>query len=87
MPSSKRGFLIVMPREDNLVRGRAAAAQKFKTKTLSAATRKRYERAAAAAEKEAVAAEAEEERAKEFGSNDEQDAASQVAFWARARPG
>jgi hypothetical protein len=57
----------------------------IKNKTLSAATRKRYERAAAAAEKEAVAAEAEEERAKEFGSNDEQDAASQEAFWARAR--
>ena len=57
--------LIVMPREDNLVRGRAAAAQKFKTKTLSAATRKVYERAAAAAEKKAVAAEAEEKRAKE----------------------
>jgi hypothetical protein len=49
-----------------------------KNKTMSAASRKRYERAAAAAEKKAVAA-------KEFGSNDEQDAASQVAFWARAR--
>jgi hypothetical protein len=57
----------------------------IKNKTLGAATRKRYERAAAAAEKKAVAAEAEEERAKEFGSNDEQDAASQEAFWARAR--
>jgi len=55
----------------------------IKNKTLGAATRKRYERAAAAAEKKAVAAEAEEERAKEFGSNDEQDAASQEAFWAR----
>ena len=54
-----------MPHEDNLVRGRAAAAEKFKTKTLSAATRKVYERAAAAAERKAVAAEAEEKRAKE----------------------
>ena len=55
-----------------------------KNKTMSAASRKRYERAAAAAEKEAVAAEAEEERAKECGLGvDEQDAASQEAFWAR----
>jgi hypothetical protein len=57
---------------------RAAAANKNKKKKPSAATRKRYVRAAAAAEKKAVAA-------KEFGSNDEQDAASQVLFWARAR--
>jgi hypothetical protein len=57
-----------------------------KNKTMSAASRKRYERAAAAAEKEAVAAEAEEERAKECGLGvDEQDAASQEAFWARER--
>ena len=57
--------LIVMPREDNLVGGRAAAAEKFKNKKLSAASRKVYERAAAAAERKAVAAEAVAAEAKE----------------------
>jgi len=75
-----------MPREDNLVAGRAAAAKKMKNKTPSAKTRKGYERAAAAAEKKAVAAEAEEERAKEGALGADAIAATaQAAFWARAR--
>ena len=71
MRSSKRELLIVMPREDSLVAGRAAAAAKFKTKKPSAKTLKVYERAAAAAEKKAVAAEAAAAEAKEgaLGAN------------------
>ena len=56
--SCRRELLIVMPREDNLVAGRAGAANKNKNKKPSAKTLKAYEYAAAAAEKKAVAAEA-----------------------------
>jgi len=60
-----------MPREDNLVAGRAGAANKNKNKKPSAKTLKAYEYAAAAAEKKAVAAEAAAAEAKEgaLGAN------------------
>ena len=77
-----------MPREDNLVAGRAAAAEKAKTKPkkLSAETRKRYERAALVAERKVVAAEVVAAEAKEGALGaDAIEAASQEAFWARKR--
>ena len=54
-----------MPNNADLAAARVAAAEKFKTKKLSAKSRKVYERAAAAAERKAVAAEAVAAEAKE----------------------
>ena len=67
----RRAPLSVMTREDNLVAGRAGAANKNKKKKPSAKTLKAYEYAAAAAEKKAVAAEAAAAEAKEgaLGAN------------------
>ena len=75
-----------MPRRDNLVAGRAGAANKLKKKKPSAKTLKVYARAAAAAERKAVAAEVVAAEAKEGALGaDAIEAASQEAFWARKR--